>query len=515
MKMAQTNAQSGHSLASSSTKISPAHRIVSIAHKDNPMKTIVNLTLFLLCAAFCAAQTSVSLSPVPQMQFLDQNAKPLAFGCVFTYASGTSTPLATYTDYTGTVQNGNPITLSASGAANIWLQSGQPYTFTVKSTGGTDCSLGTLMYSVDGIGAGGTQLTTVITQTSGSVSFIDQSQNQLYKITLAGDMVGLPISAVGVTPPGFITFEITQDGVGSHIFTWPSNTIGGCTISPTASNTTLQTFVWDGTNAIALGPCTVGAGPTISAGDIYDIGLSASGGICTDANKKLTSSCGSINTVTYNGQAVANGGTGNVNVGAAAHSVALNQGNGNALTGLTLATGQFALGSTGADPTAANIATCTSVQASSFSGTAFTCVPTTALQSNVVKTIGSPVSIAASPSSTTVMTQSVTMPSTGCPCRASVSYGTYWDTSGSGQYAVSINDGSSSFATAEGNTTGSASDFGISSSGYSIGTYANGAVVTFTMKASQTAGGTVNIHVANATGLGQSTWMQISIFTSN
>lgn len=74
---------------------------------------------------------SVALMPAPKMQFLDNNGKPLAGGLIATFQAGTSTPLATYTDSTGSVANANPVVLDAGGFANIWLLN-QGYKIVVK-----------------------------------------------------------------------------------------------------------------------------------------------------------------------------------------------------------------------------------------------------------------------------------------------------------------------------------------------------------------------------------------------
>ena len=61
------------------------------------------------------------LTPSPKMQFFDANGNPLAGGKLYSYASGTSTPLVTYTDSTGLSANTNPIILDSRGEANVWL----------------------------------------------------------------------------------------------------------------------------------------------------------------------------------------------------------------------------------------------------------------------------------------------------------------------------------------------------------------------------------------------------------
>ena len=103
-------------------------------------------------------------------------------------------------------------------------------------------------------------------------TFIVTSQNQLFQITLTGNASSNPLSAPGIVPPGLITFEITQDNVGNHTFGWPANSIGGATICPAANCMTTQHFVWDGINAVAVGPGTYGDGPAIATGDITATG---------------------------------------------------------------------------------------------------------------------------------------------------------------------------------------------------------------------------------------------------
>ena len=66
---------------------------------------------------------TASLIPTPVMQFLDADGNPLVGGKVYTYAAGTSTPLATYTDYGGATPNANPVILNSRGEASIWFGS--------------------------------------------------------------------------------------------------------------------------------------------------------------------------------------------------------------------------------------------------------------------------------------------------------------------------------------------------------------------------------------------------------
>ena len=101
-----------------------------------------------------------TISPVPFLQFIDANGAPLAGGKLYTYAAGTTTPLATYTTYAGTTPNANPVILDSAGRASVWLGAGS-YKFVLKDS--TDV----LVYTTDNIvnaGSGTMQPAVVATQ---------------------------------------------------------------------------------------------------------------------------------------------------------------------------------------------------------------------------------------------------------------------------------------------------------------------------------------------------------------
>lgn len=57
----------------------------------------------------------------PKLQFFDANGAPLVGGKLYTYAAGTTTPQASYTDYGGGTPNTNPVILDSRGEASVWL----------------------------------------------------------------------------------------------------------------------------------------------------------------------------------------------------------------------------------------------------------------------------------------------------------------------------------------------------------------------------------------------------------
>lgn len=94
--------------------------------------------------------------PLVKSQYFDQNGHVLSNGCIFTYISGTSTPLATYTDFGGLTANPNPVVLDASGRPpnDIWLTGGSAYRITLVTQGGVKCATGAQIWSEDGITVG-------------------------------------------------------------------------------------------------------------------------------------------------------------------------------------------------------------------------------------------------------------------------------------------------------------------------------------------------------------------------
>lgn len=84
---------------------------------------ILRLAVLTALAVFTLSAQVTALMPVPRLQFLDANGDPLPGGKVFTYAAGTTTPLATYTTSVGNVANTNPVILDSGGfaAPGIWL----------------------------------------------------------------------------------------------------------------------------------------------------------------------------------------------------------------------------------------------------------------------------------------------------------------------------------------------------------------------------------------------------------
>jgi hypothetical protein len=74
--------------------------------------------------------------PMPWFTGLDASGAPVGGGLLYTYAAGTTTPLATYTDSTLGTPNANPVVLDSAGRAAVFLPSGVAYKFELRTAAG-------------------------------------------------------------------------------------------------------------------------------------------------------------------------------------------------------------------------------------------------------------------------------------------------------------------------------------------------------------------------------------------
>jgi len=120
---------------------------------------------------------AVNLSPIGNgFQFFTTTGLPLAGGKIYTYQAGSSTPLATYTDNTGTVANANPIVLGSDGRPSneIWLTYGYNYKFILKTADDTTIQTYDNLYGIIGVQStvGATIPAGLISMWSGSIGSI-------------------------------------------------------------------------------------------------------------------------------------------------------------------------------------------------------------------------------------------------------------------------------------------------------------------------------------------------------
>jgi hypothetical protein len=113
---------------------------------------------------------TATLSPAPKLQFFDAAGNPLVGGKLYSYAAGTTTPLATYTGNSTTTANPNPVVLNSRGEAGVWLSSSY---YKLKLTDSNDVEI----WTVDNVGGFATMadLTTAINALVASLAASDGS----------------------------------------------------------------------------------------------------------------------------------------------------------------------------------------------------------------------------------------------------------------------------------------------------------------------------------------------------
>jgi hypothetical protein len=156
-----------------------------------------------------------SLTPTPKQQIYGSDGNPLVGGKIYTYAAGTTTPLATYTDAGAGTANTNPIILNSLGQANIWLAPSSSYKFSVYT------SADVLLYTVDNITAPIDYLSLVTTLASpppiGSTAPNTGAFTTLAATTATITTVNATtVNATTITATGTVTAEtLTFEGGGS------------------------------------------------------------------------------------------------------------------------------------------------------------------------------------------------------------------------------------------------------------------------------------------------------------
>lgn len=91
-------------------------------------------------------------------------------------------------------------------------------------------------------------ITTAVTF-SATPTFTATSQDQLFTLTLTGNVTSSTLDMTGMPTPSLLSFEFTQDGSGGRTFAWPANVLGAPAVGTAPLAVTLAHFLWDGTNA--------------------------------------------------------------------------------------------------------------------------------------------------------------------------------------------------------------------------------------------------------------------------
>ena len=212
-----------------------------------------------------------SLTPTPKQQFFDANGNPLVAGKVYTYAGGTTTPIATYTDQTGATANTNPIILDSRGMANIWLQPTIAYKFLITdSTDVTQYTTDNILVPVDDLSFSSPPPIGDVEPDTGAFTTLSATLN----VTFSGTgYVQMPVGATtdrpGTPADGMLRYNSTLDTFeGFSNNQWGA--VGGGAGATGGGNdeiffendqtVTISYTIPSTKNAMTTGPITLGAG---------------------------------------------------------------------------------------------------------------------------------------------------------------------------------------------------------------------------------------------------------------
>jgi hypothetical protein len=211
-----------------------------------------------------------SLTPTPKQQFFDANGNPLVAGKVYTYAGGTTTPIATYTDQAGGTANTNPIILDSRGMANIWLQPTIAYKFLITDSNDvTQYTTDNILVPVDNLSFGSPPPIGDVAPNTGAFTTLSATQD----VTFSGfGYVQMPVGATtdrpGTPADGMFRYNSTLDIFEGYINgIWGQ--VGGTGATGNGADEvfyennqtiTLSYTIPSTKNAMSTGPITLDAG---------------------------------------------------------------------------------------------------------------------------------------------------------------------------------------------------------------------------------------------------------------
>jgi hypothetical protein len=212
-----------------------------------------------------------SLTPTPKQQFFDANGDPLVAGKVYTYAGGTTTPIATYTDQAGGTANTNPIILDSRGMANIWLQPTIAYKFVITDENDVpQYTTDNILVPVDNLTFGSPPPIGDVSPDTGAFTSLSATLN----VTFSGTgYVQMPVGATTDRPAapaeGMLRYNSTLDtfeGFSNNQWGSVGNGAGATGGGPDEvfyendQTVTISYTIPSTKNAMTTGPITLGAG---------------------------------------------------------------------------------------------------------------------------------------------------------------------------------------------------------------------------------------------------------------
>jgi hypothetical protein len=190
-----------------------------------------------------------AISPDPRLQFFANDGSFLVGGKLYTYAAGTTTPLATYTSSTGGTANTNPVILDSRGEASVWLGSSK-YKFVLKNANDVE------VWTQDNLQAGAN---------------VDGSNaTGTWPISITGNAATATLAATATyaTTAGSVTPGVTVDKIiaGTNITISPGTGVGNVTINAASAGGTVTSVSGAGTSGFTLtgGPITTSGTLTVT-----------------------------------------------------------------------------------------------------------------------------------------------------------------------------------------------------------------------------------------------------------
>lgn len=217
---------------------------------------------------------TTSIATPPKLQFFTAGGIPLSGGKLYSYAAGTTTPLATYTSSTGSTANTNPVILDSRGETDVWFGAEQ---YKLKLTSSTDVEI----WTVDNLNGPDQATLAALAASSGSslVGYIQSGsgavattvQARLRKVFFTSDydtfvnavaaaangtlIVNSTITvSTNTTVPSTVVLQVVNEGI-FNIATNVTLTINGCFEAGV-----YQVFNCTGTGAVVINAQFTGVG---------------------------------------------------------------------------------------------------------------------------------------------------------------------------------------------------------------------------------------------------------------
>lgn len=406
-------------------------------------------------AAHAQAPAVSPFMGIGNVQFTDNIGAPLTSGVLYTYAAGTTTQQSTYTDSTGLVLNPDPVPFTSGARASIWLLSGSFYKFVLcAQNDGATCAPADVLFSQDNVPGSPT----------------------------AGSNIGTASQLITGSPNPATTGVIRFASGDQLCWRNAANSANLC-ISKDANDI----LTWDGGS---MKFPQISAPTGVANFDLLWADLANNRWAMSNNGAAADLIVGQNTTDTLQNKTIVS-------------PVINGAPTGNAIQGTNT---HLLSAGTVSGPAGSQLCTSTSGGATTAG-----CIPPTVITATSRNTLASDISLT-SGTATTVLSQVVTMPNSGCPCRIQVSYGIYLTTNNQ-TFDAWVTDGTNVMASSQ--ITGSGTNTtGMSAQELSQTTYANSAAPTLTLKIEDNGtGGTVK--ALPATGSGTNTWFTTTILTSN